>query len=108
MVKKFKVQIRTHIQNSKLLEKVPAEYVFWCHDGSVFTDVNELATGFMNMSDETFAYHSNSEKHDFSNWVREVIGDEELANNLERASSRLQAAEYVAARLDELAVRQSG
>jgi len=106
MVKKLKIQNRTHMQNGKLLEKVPAEYVFWCHDGSVYTDVNELAAGLMNMSDDTFAYHSNAEKHDFSNWVRDVIGDEELANNLERAASRLQAAEYIAARLDELAMRQ--
>jgi hypothetical protein len=108
MVKKIKVLTKTHAQNSKLLEKVPAEYVFWCHDGSVFTDVNELATGLMNMSDDTFAYHSNAEKHDFSNWVRDVIGDEDLADNLERATSRLQAAEYIAARLDELAMRQPG
>lgn len=102
MAKKVKLQTKTHKQNGRLLEKVPAEYIFWCHDGSVFTDVNELAAGFMNMSDETFDYHSNLEKHDFSNWIRDVIGDEELADNLARATSRLQAAEYVAARLDDL------
>jgi hypothetical protein len=102
MVKKVKLQTKTNKKNGKLLEKVPAEYIFWCHDGSVFADISELAEGLRTMSDEIFAYHSNLEKHDFSNWVRDVIGDEELADNLAWAISRLQAAEYVAARLNEL------
>jgi hypothetical protein len=97
MAKKLKLQ--TKKPNSKLLEKVPVEYVFWCRDGSVFADINELAAGLANMSDETFSYHSNYEKHDFSNWVRDVIGDEALANDLERAASRLEAAQRVSARI---------
>lgn len=83
----------------KMLAKVPAEYVFWCHDGSVFADLNELARGLKSMSDETFAYHSNTEKRDFSNWVRDVIGDGQLADDLARASHRLEAVSYIEARL---------
>jgi hypothetical protein len=41
MAKKVKTKKKTNVQNRKLLEKVPAECVFWCHDGSVFTDINE-------------------------------------------------------------------
>ncbi len=99
MAKKVKPQVQTKKQPEKLLVKVPAECVFWCHDGSIFADINELAEGLAAMSDETFAYHSNLEKQDFSNWVRDVIRDEQLANDLARATSRLQAAEYVAARM---------
>jgi hypothetical protein len=102
MAKKVKLQIKTNRQNSKVWEKVPAEYVFWCHDGSIFTDLNELVEGLKTMSDEIFAYHSNLEKHDFSNWVRDVIRYEELADDLAWATSRLQAAECVAARLNDL------
>jgi hypothetical protein len=99
MAKNVKVPTKTDRQYSKLLEKVPAEYVFYCHDGTIFMDVNELAAGLATMADETFAYHSNPEKQDFSNWVRDVIGDKKLANDLARASSRLQATEYVVARI---------
>jgi hypothetical protein len=99
MVKKVKLQTKTDRQNSKLLEKTPPEYVFYCHDGVIFSDTNELAAGLATMSDETFAYHSNSEKQDFSNWVRDVIGDNKLANDLARATSREQATEYVVARI---------
>jgi hypothetical protein len=99
MAKKVKLHSKADSKNNKLLAKVPAEYVFYCHDGIVFTDVNELAAGLATMSDETFTYHSNSEKQDFSNWVRDVIGDKQLANNLAKATSRLQATEYVVARI---------
>jgi len=99
MVKKAKPQAKERRQLEKLLVKVPAEYVFYCHDGSVFADLRELAEGLQAMSDETFAYHSNLEKQDFSNWIRDVIGDEELANDLAKAVSRLQAAGYLVARI---------
>jgi hypothetical protein len=99
MAKNVKVPTKTDLRNSKLLDKVPSEYVFYCHDGTIFTDVNELAAGLATMAEETFTYHSNQEKQDFSNWVRDVIGDKKLANDLARASSRLQATEYVVARI---------
>jgi hypothetical protein len=99
MAKNVKVQTKTERQNAKLLEKVPAEYVFYCHDGTIFTDVNELAAGLATMADETFCYHSNPEKQDFSNWVRDVVGDKKLASDLARSTSRLQATEAVVARI---------
>jgi hypothetical protein len=83
----------------KRLQKVPEEYVFYCCDGSVFRDLAELAAGLNAMTDEVFVYHSNSEKQDFCNWVRDVIEDIELAEELAMAASRLEAAERVAERL---------
>jgi hypothetical protein len=80
----------------KRLEKVPAEYVFYCYDGGVYRDLAELAAGLAAMSDETFAYHSNRERQDFCNWVRDVIEDIELANDLAAAVNRIQAADCVA------------
>jgi hypothetical protein len=99
MAKKVKIKAKEKRQPEKVLAKVAAEYVFYCHDGSVFAALRELAEGLEAMSDETFAYHSNPEKQDFSNWVRDVIGDQELASDLAKATSRLQAAEYLVARI---------
>ncbi len=86
----------------KRLARVPDESVFWCHDGSVFHDMQELADGLNKMSDETFAHHSNAEKTDFSNWVKDIIGDEKLSRDLAKAKDRTQAAKFVTERLNFL------
>jgi len=105
MAKKVKSQAKLKEPADKFLAKVPADSVFWCRDGSIFGSMKELAEGLVVISDETFTYHSNSEKQDFSNWVRDVIKDERLASELATATDRLQAAEYVAARVTFLTGR---
>jgi hypothetical protein len=96
---KAKPRGRAEKQMAKSMTKVPVELVFWCHDGSIFADLRALAEGLAAMSDETFFYHSNSEKQDFANWVRDVIEDAWLADELARATSKLQAAECVVKRI---------
>jgi len=105
MAKKVKSQAKAKEpkeQVTNLLARVPEEYVFLCHDGRVFRDMKELAEGLIAMSNETFAFHSSFEKHDFSNWVRDIIKDEKLASELAMAANRLQAAEYVTAKVTRL------
>jgi len=87
---------------AKLLARVPEEYVFWCQDGHVLRDINELGEALASMSDETFAFHSNAEKNDFANWVRDIIGDEKLARDLTKSHNRTQAAKKVVERVDFL------
>ncbi len=99
MAKKVKPQAKPKEQAEKLLAKVPEEYVFWCCDGSIYRDMKELAEGLAAMSDDIFARHANSEKNDFSNWLRDVIKDEKLAKDLQNALDRQQAAGIVASRI---------
>ncbi len=89
----------------KFLAQVPDEYAFWCQDGRILKDMKELANVLNTMSDETFAYHCNKEKKDFANWVRAIIGDEALAKDLEKATTRAQAAKYVISRVSLLSKR---
>jgi hypothetical protein len=90
-----KQPVLSDVERKKYLAPSPAERVFWCHDGRVFRDMAELARGLDSMSDDVFAYHANDEKNDFANWVRDVIGDQQLAGELLRASVRAAAAEAV-------------
>ena len=64
--------------------------------------MRELAEALASMTEETFAYHLNAEKKDFSNWVRDIIGDKKLAEELESALDRNQAASMAAGRIDNL------
>lgn len=102
MAKRAKSQVKskeTKEQPKNLLAKAPAQQAFLCHDSKVFTDVKELAEGLAAMSDETFGYHANQEKNDFSNWLRDVIKDKKLASDLATATTRLEAVGFVTARL---------
>lgn len=68
---------------TRYLADVPEEYVFRCHDSRVFKDLRELRDGLANMTEEVYAYHANTERNDFSRWVRDVIKDEKLAAELQ-------------------------
>ena len=83
----------------QILADVPGDWTFYCADGRVAHNLEDLANALANMSDETFAYHSNSEKGDFSTWVREAVGDDKLANDLRKASSRYRAEKAVLRRI---------
>lgn len=89
----------------RLLAKVPDQYVFWCCDGRILRDMKELGEALDTMTDETFAYHSNEQKKDFSNWVRDIIGDGKLARELAQSVSRTQAAKKVAERVAFLSAK---
>lgn len=86
-------------KSPRFQDKAPEVYVFWCNDGRKFYDMRELAEGLAEMSDETYSYHVNQEKNDFCNWVRDIILDTELANELALAGGRAGAAQCVADRL---------
>jgi hypothetical protein len=83
----------------KRLGDVEPEKQFWCHDGRYLKNLPELGAALEQMTEETFRYHANETKSDFSNWVRDVIGDEKLFRDLRRSTTRAQAARSVAERI---------
>jgi hypothetical protein len=84
------------------LGDVPNDKRFWCHDGKNIKNLRELRKALIDVSDETFHYHSGGERNDFSKWIKEVVGDEKLANELSKVRSRIQASQAVAARISFL------
>jgi len=87
---------------SRRLGDVPDEKRFWCHDGELVKNIEELEKALNDMSDETFHYHAGEGRNDFSNWARDVVGDNKLANDLSKAKSRMQAGKAVAQRISFL------
>jgi hypothetical protein len=94
--------VLTKSSAKKLLADAPEDKRFWVSDGRSLRNMAELEAALKQISDETYSYHVNEEKCDFSTWVRDVIGDDELANSLESATTRTQAARYVSNRLAQL------
>jgi hypothetical protein len=87
------------------LSDVPDEKRFWCNDGRYLKNLEELESALQQMTDDTFSYHSNESKTDFSNWVKDVIGDEKLARDLKKSTTPAQAAKSVADRIKWLKTR---
>jgi hypothetical protein len=83
----------------KRLGDVPQEKQFWCHNGQVLKSLSELESALRDMSDEVFRHHANESNNDFSNWVRDVFGDEKLSNDLRKSTTQTKAAQSVADRI---------
>jgi hypothetical protein len=91
----------------KLLADVPHEHAFRFHDGRILRNMGDLGEALKTMKKATFAFHASAQKNDFGKWVREVIGDQKLARDLDRSSKRTQAAKKVAERVAFLSSKMS-
>lgn len=85
--------------SERLLASVPEEYTFKCQGGRILRNMQELAEALATMTDDTFAFHSNVERNDFSNWVRDIIEDEKLARDLKKSPDKTQASKAVQERI---------
>ena len=104
--KKVKNMVETLKQEAKrLLADVPNEHVFRCHDGLILQGMKELGNALNSTADETYVFHANTENNDFTNWVRDIIKDDMLAKDLQKAKNRTQAAKLVASRIAILSNR---
>ncbi len=98
--------VRKEIIKGKLdkswLDDVPEDKVFWCHDGGVVKNLEELFNALRKMSGDTYHYHASRKKNDFSSWIRDVIGDAALAGELVKTATKTAAAHKVEMRLHSL------
>jgi hypothetical protein len=83
----------------KILADIDGDKRFFCQDGYVVKNLSELIDCLNHMTEEVFRHHVTSEKNDFSNWVRDVLGDEKLAGELYDVSSPQEASKIVMERL---------
>lgn len=72
------------------------------NNGPVLKNVEELAAAMEGMGKDTYSYHANSNKNDFSNWIKEVIGDTKLANELLSSRNKDSALKKLRSRLNSL------
>lgn len=88
--------------NQTFLADVPQELVFWCNDGQILKNLKELRDALAIMNDYTFTYHVNEAKNDFYTWVRDVVRDDILANELLGVADSVTAVRVVAERITSL------
>lgn len=80
----------------------PAWKAFWFHNGPVVRSLSQLAAVLPKVSPEMFGHHVNSAKNDIASWVKDAVGDAQLAADLLKAKDQLAAAELIETRIKEL------
>ena len=65
-----------------LESNVPSQFAFHVADGNVLKNLTDTVNALKSMSEETFLYHANNTKNDFSNWIRDIMGYADLAMNI--------------------------
>jgi len=70
------------------MAKISSEQYFSLCTGVLVKDIKELALTLDYLSDEEFNHHVNEDKNDFSAWVSEVFGRNELAEEISKTTDR--------------------
>ena len=89
----------------RILADASPEQCFWVNNGSIIKNLSEMSDALAGMKDEIFSHHVNKEKNDFGNWVRDVIKDDELANDIASVRSREKILKKVQSRLKKLEIK---
>ena len=85
----------------KELGNVPAEHAFVLLNGPKINNLYELAEALENIKETSFRHHVTGQKNDFSNWIRDVVGDSELAAKLFTTNNRTRMAALVRSRIEQ-------
>ena len=86
----------------KYLSDVAPEQCFWVNNGAILKNLDELENTLPDMNDETYSHHANKEKNDFSRWINDVIGDQQLANELLSSKNKESAVKKIRNRMNSL------
>jgi hypothetical protein len=60
---------------------------FWMNDGQILNTLKALEGALKNMDNAVYKYHTNLGRHDFANWVEDVLMDIECATALRKAKT---------------------
>ena len=79
------------VLKSQIFGKAPEEKVFYLKDGRKLKSLVELTEALESMSEDVFRHHVNEARNDFSNWIKDVFKDEELAKDIKDIRDRTDA-----------------
>jgi len=85
---------------SSVLKDVEPENCFWVNNGPIVRNIYELMGAIQHMKDETFKYHVNNEKNDFSTWIRDALNDAELVEELLKTTEKNKTLEKIRGRVE--------
>ena len=88
------------------LRDVNPSHCFYLCNGAILKNLDDMLNALQNIDDEVYEYHANNEKNDFCNWIKDIVGDAELAFNL-KMKSKPEAINILKARIEYVKNHQS-
>lgn len=73
----------------KLQYELRPELYFRLKNGGIIKSIPGLHKALLTMNDETFTYHCNTNKNDFSTWIKEAFNEPLLAKKIERMHTKI-------------------
>ncbi len=70
------------------LKKIKKEHHFILRDGRRIKNLEELTHFLKFMDESTFKHHVTNDKNDFADWIKNIVEDNELANNIKGSKSK--------------------
>lgn len=68
---------------------------FYLQNGKTLNSLKELKISLSTMDENTFSHHVNSEKNDFSNWIRNSLENPKLADEINSVKNKNEAIKIV-------------
>lgn len=94
---------RATLAREKLRKQIvcaPGEHCFWMCDGRVLADLKELGQALAEIEDEVFSHHVTDNRHDFAQWVEDILCDGDCAKKLRETRNKHDARKVVLQALD--------
>jgi len=88
---------------SNILGEAPKEFEFYLSDGRRLKNVFELVDALEDMSSDLFEEHVNEMKNDFSNWIKDVFKEHDVAKEIQRMKDRIEMQKILMRKLIEAA-----
>lgn len=77
---------------------------FFARDGAVFSSLSDLGAHVRTMPQDAFNHHCNSQKCDFASWIKDVLHDDVLAQNIIKVKGvRPSVESHIQKRIEQLA-----
>ena len=90
----------------KTLGEAPEECCFILNGGKKLKSVQELTEALETMSEDIFNHHVNNDKNDFATWIKDIFQEDELADELRKANSKIETRIKLLQRLVNEAVKE--
>lgn len=74
-------------QKEDLLKNADPTHFFFLADGTIIKNIKELIFMLDDLPEWVFKHHVNDQKNDFASWIRNVLGDQNLAEKISGVKS---------------------